>query len=78
MKQFFMEMAERAIKTSAQSAIAIISTAHFISDIDWVHCLSAISLATLLSILMSFSSFNFGDKGTASIIKIKKTTKDNE
>ena len=71
MKTFIKDMLERAIKTAAQSALAVIGASHFISEIDWIKCLSAIALATLLSVLTSVSSFRFGDKGTAGAVKIE-------
>jgi len=71
MKIFIKDMLERAIKTAAQSALAVIGASHFISEIDWLKCLSAIAFATLLSVLTSVSSFRFGDKGTASAVKIE-------
>ncbi|MCL1866148.1 MAG: holin [Oscillospiraceae bacterium] len=72
MKQFFKDMTERAVKTAAQSAIAIMSTAQILSEINLTHCLSAVAVATILSILMSLSSFHFGEKGTACAVKIGK------
>lgn len=43
----------RAIKTIAQTAVALISVGTFMSDIDWIQVLSASLLAGILSILTS-------------------------
>ena len=43
----------RAIKTIAQTAVALISVGTFMSDIDWIQVLSASLLAGILSILPS-------------------------
>jgi len=43
----------RAIKTMAQSAIAIIGTATVLNDVDWKMCLSAVAVSGILSLLTS-------------------------
>ena len=43
----------RAIKTVAQTAIAMISTSLLLSDVNWVMVLSASALSGLLSLLTS-------------------------
>ena len=45
----------RAVKTIAQAAVATISTAAVISEIDWKYCVSASLLAGILSILTSLA-----------------------
>ena len=45
----------RAIKTIAQTAVALISVGTFMSDIDWIQVLSASLLAGILSILTSIA-----------------------
>lgn len=45
----------RAVKTIAQAAVATISTAAVISDVDWKYCVSASILAGVLSILTSLA-----------------------
>ena len=45
----------RAVKTIAQAAVATISTAAVISEVDWKYCVSASILAGVLSILTSLA-----------------------
>lgn len=43
----------RAVKTMAQTAAAMISTAVVLSDVDWKYTISAAILAGILSVLTS-------------------------
>lgn len=45
----------RAVKTVAQTAVAMIGTSVVISDVDWVVVASASALAGVLSILTSLA-----------------------
>lgn len=54
-KQWIKAAVVRAIKTMAQSAIAMIGTSVVISDIDWKLVLSASIVAGILSILTSLA-----------------------
>jgi hypothetical protein len=70
-KSFVKDLAERAIKTFAQSAVAVLTAgATGVLDVDWVNVLSVSLLATIVSILTSVASGNVGDD-TASFVKIK-------
>ena len=53
LKQWFKAALIRAIKTIAQTAVATISTATLISDVDWKIVISTSVLAGLLSLLTS-------------------------
>lgn len=70
MKTFFIDMAERAIKTFAQTLLGFVAVqgAAF-ADIDWATALSVSGVATLASLLTSVASYKVGDKGTCSVIK---------
>ena len=60
-KRFWIAAGERAVKTFAQTLIALIGTgAVGIMDLDWAQMLSVSATATLLSILTSIASSNFG------------------
>jgi len=54
-KQWLKAAAVRAVKTMAQSAIAMIGTSVVIADIDWKLVLSASIVAGILSILTSLA-----------------------
>lgn len=54
-KKWLKAAAIRAIKTTAQTAVAIMSTSAMLSEINWVSVLSASVLAGILSILTSIA-----------------------
>lgn len=54
-KEWWKSAGVRAMKTMAQTAVALIGTSTLISDIDWVAVGSATLLAGVLSLLTSIS-----------------------
>ena len=52
-KEWSIKAGIRAIRTMAQTAIAMIGTSVFLSDIDMIALLSATAAAGILSLLMS-------------------------
>ena len=56
MKQFWKAAGIRAIRTVAQTAIAMIGTAVVMSDVKWVMVISASILSGILSILTSIAT----------------------
>lgn len=61
---FWAATAERAVKTAAQSGIAILTTnATGILDVDWQQGLSVVGLATAVSVLTSVASAGAGNAG---------------
>lgn len=72
MKDFLKDMAERALKTFCQTLVATIGTTTAFGEVDWTIVLSTSGLAALVSMLTSIGSYNFGDKGTASVVKSDK------
>jgi hypothetical protein len=72
-KTFFRQLLERAVKTAAQSALALVVAAHF----DWFHAdwksiVGTIATATVASVLTSLVSMNIGPAGTPSVVPIEK------
>lgn len=57
---FWKATAERAVKTAAQSSIALLAAGVTILDIDWGQGAAVVATATLLSVLSSVASNNFG------------------
>lgn len=56
-KYFWLGTFERAVKTLAQTAIALIGTGTItIGQIDWIYIASATAVATLLSVLTSIAT----------------------
>lgn len=55
-KEFWRAALIRAIRTIAQTAIATIGTAAFITDVNWLGVVSASALAGILSVLTSVAS----------------------
>lgn len=74
-KTFVKDMLERAIKTAAQSAIAAIGTATVMEGVNWTYILSITGMATVMSVLTSIASANFGEKGTAGMVDLHTNNK---
>lgn len=55
MKEWFKAAGIRALKTMAQSAIAIISTSAILEDVNWRMVISSAILAGVLSICTSIA-----------------------
>jgi hypothetical protein len=66
---YWKDLAERAIKTFAQSlAAAIVAGTTGLLDVDWITALSIAGLVTLASMLTSLASAPFSSEGTASLV----------
>lgn len=55
-KEFWKAAVNRAIRTVCQTALALIGTATFMQDLNWVNVASASLLAGIISILTSVVS----------------------
>lgn len=64
-KLFLMDLAERAVKTFAQSLIATLAVGTPIFDLEWTQGLGIAATATVISVLTSIASFGVGERGTA-------------
>lgn len=56
MKKFLKAAAIRAVRTIAQTAVALIGTSVVMSDVNWASVASASILAGILSVLMSIAT----------------------
>ena len=66
LKKWIKAAGIRALKTVAQTAVAIIGTSVVISEVNWIAVISASALAGLLSILTSIAGLpelKNGDNG---------------
>lgn len=54
-KKWWMDTGTRAVKTMAQSALAIIGTEAFLSGVNWVSVISAALLSGVVSVLMNIA-----------------------
>lgn len=55
-RAFWMAAITRAVKTLAQTAVALIGTAAVISEVEWAVVVSGALLAALLSVLTSIAA----------------------
>ena len=55
-REFWMAALNRAVRTVAQTAVATISTAALMSEVNWKAVVSASVLAGILSVLTSIST----------------------
>ena len=60
LKQFHEYATERALKTVAQTAIAMItaSAALSVTDVDWIHVVGVAELAGIMSLLTSVLAYD--------------------
>lgn len=69
-QRFAKEVTERAIKTVAQAAAALLGGAGFgLLDVDWVSVLSVSGLAGIVSVLTSIASAGYTGDDTASLVE---------
>ena len=70
MKQWGLAALTRAVKTAAQTAIALIGTgAVGITDLDWVRVASVAGVAAVVSLLTSLAGLPEVDGGTSPLAK---------
>lgn len=55
-KKWWMETAERAVKTVAQAALAMIPTAVVITAVDWKTVIGTAALAGVVSVITSIAT----------------------
>lgn len=67
-KQFWLDAAERAIKTFAQAVAAALLAGQLITDIDWKAALGLALTATAASIVTSIASAGVGSPDSASLV----------
>jgi hypothetical protein len=58
---YWKAVAERAVKTAAQSGVALFAAGATILDIDWTQGAAVVATATILSVLSSIASTHVGE-----------------
>jgi Putative lactococcus lactis phage r1t holin len=70
---FWKAAAERAVKSFAQTLVALLGVGQVgLLDVDWLGALSIASMATLLSVLSSIGSAGFGESQDPSLVPTKQ------
>lgn len=65
---FYIAMAERAVKTAGQTAVAVLTTdVTGLLEVDPVQALSVVGLATVVSIATSFGSIPLAGDGPSAV-----------
>jgi hypothetical protein len=68
-KRFWRATAERAVKTFAQSLVAVLSAGQLgLFDVEWLTVLSTAGMATVLSLLSSLASTQVGEPSDPSAV----------
>lgn len=68
-KAFWLDVAERAVKTFAQALLATVAVGTPIFDLAWTQGLGIAATATVISVLTSIASYGVGEKGTAMAVQ---------
>lgn len=66
--KFWKDLFERAVKTFAQSAVAILVLSTSLFDVSWVAAIGTAGLAALVSVLTSVGSAGVGSSESASLV----------
>lgn len=75
-KRFLLDAAERAVKTAAQAAVAVLTAeATGLLEVDWTQLISVTGMSALMSLLTSVASFGVADRGSASVIPSGNTNR---
>lgn len=69
-KVFWVDVVERAVKTFAQAAVAVLTSGVFgLLDVDWLTLVSVAGLAALVSVLTSVASGSVTKGESASLVQ---------
>lgn len=70
-RQFYQDLAERAVKTFAQALLGVFVAGVTIMSVDWVDALAIGATAALISVLTSVASAGARDPESASLVAPK-------
>jgi hypothetical protein len=71
-KSFVLQLLERAIKTFAQTLVALAGASHWLT-LDWVQLAATAAIAAGLSVLTSIASDKVGPTDSPSMVPTFKT-----
>ncbi|MDK8451005.1 holin [Corynebacterium mastitidis] len=75
-RSFWIDTAERAVKTLAQALIAVLAVGTPIYEIAWVEALGIAATAAVISVLTSIASVGVGEPGTAAAVPTRAHEED--
>lgn len=67
--KFWKRSAERAVKTSAQTAVALLTAGELIWNIEWTEVIGVSATAGLISVLTSIASLPVGPSENPGLIE---------
>lgn len=67
-KQFWVDLAERALSTFAQSLLATLAVGMPVWDLDWVGAVGIALTATVVSVLKCLAAASTGQPDSASLV----------
>lgn len=70
-RNFLRQALERAIKTAAQAALALIAVGGGILEVDWAQVGSVAGLAAVASVLTSAVGSGVGQPDSPSLVKVE-------
>ncbi|MGV3073447.1 holin [Corynebacterium phoceense] len=71
-KEFWLDLLERALKTFAQTLVAVIPAGAVLWEVPWTDGLGIAATATVISVLSSIMSSGSGDPESASLLTPKR------
>lgn len=70
-RSYFVQLAERAVKTAAQTLAALLAASSFSwVSTDWQAIAGTVATATALSVLTSLGSLKFGPSDSPSVVAV--------
>lgn len=62
MKEFWLDLAKRTLKTVCETAVGVIGASAMISDVNWIVVASSAGLSAIMTILINLPNIPLGEK----------------